>query len=90
MLYIACLIVDTYKASYKSYWDSLSNRFREGLMNSIVGFERAVTRWEGNYKLSQNRRLVDPQNVSNALLQSLDAAAGAVAVEMQHNLEANE
>lgn len=51
-------------------------------MNGLVAFERTVTRWEGNYKLSQNRSLADRQNVPNALLQSLDAAAGAVGVEM--------
>ncbi|MEG4393376.1 hypothetical protein [Microcoleus sp. BROC3] len=87
---IAFLIIDTYEASYKSHWDSLSNRFREGFMNGIVGFERSFTRWKSNYKLSQNRSLVDRQNMSNALLESLDAAAGAVGVEMQYNLEANE
>ncbi|MEG4587995.1 hypothetical protein QUA54_22655 [Microcoleus sp. MOSTC5] len=87
---IAFLMIDTCEASYKSHWDSLSNRFREGFMNGIVGFERTVTRWEGNYKLSQNRSLVDRQNMSNAVLEILDAAAGAVGVEMQHNLEANE
>ena len=59
-------------------------------MNGIVGFERSFTRWKSNYKLSQNRSLVDRQNMSNALLESLDAAAGAVGVEMQYNLEANE
>ncbi|MEG4557934.1 hypothetical protein QUA96_22125 [Microcoleus sp. F6_B3] len=40
-------MIDTYEASYKSRWDSRSNRFREALTNGIVGFERTVTRWEG-------------------------------------------
>ena len=60
------------------------------MMNRIVGFEMTVTRLEGKYKLSQNRSLVDRQNVSNALLQSSDPAARAVAREMQQNLEANQ
>ncbi|MEG5035467.1 hypothetical protein [Microcoleus sp. AT3-D2] len=77
------------EASYKSHWDSLSNRFREALMNGIVGFERTIARLEGNYKLNQNRSLVDRQNVSNALLESLDPAA-VVGVKMQDSLEANE
>lgn len=83
-------MIDTYEASYKSHWDSLSNRFREGFTNCLVGFERSFTRWESNYKLSQNCSLVDRQNMSNAVLEILDAAGGAVGVEMQHNLEANE
>ncbi|MHC5719309.1 MAG: FMN-binding negative transcriptional regulator, partial [Nostoc sp.] len=48
-------MIDTYDADYKSHWHGLSDGFREGLMNDIVGFEITVTRLEGKYKLSQNR-----------------------------------
>jgi transcriptional regulator len=83
-------MIDTYEARYKSHWDGLSNRYREGMMKDIVGFEMTVTRLEGKYKLSQNRSLVDRQNVSNSLLQSSDPTDRAVGVEMQQNLEGNE
>ncbi|MEG3971345.1 hypothetical protein QUA00_27540 [Microcoleus sp. T2B6] len=42
-----------YEASYKSHWDSLSNRFCEALIDGIVGFERSFTRLKGNYKLEE-------------------------------------
>lgn len=83
-------MVDTYEASYKSHWHSLSNGFREGMMNGIVGFEMTVTRLEGKYKLSQNRSQVDQKNVSDALLQSTDTTVRNVGVEMKHNLQSDE
>ncbi|MHC5730146.1 MAG: FMN-binding negative transcriptional regulator, partial [Nostoc sp.] len=39
-------MIDTYEADYKSHWHGLSDGFREGLMNDIVGFEITVTRLE--------------------------------------------
>jgi transcriptional regulator len=82
-------MIDTYEANYKSHWHGLSHKFREGMMDGIVGFEITVTRLEGKYKLSQNRSQVDRETVSNKLLQSSDAAARAVGAEMKENLEAN-
>ncbi|MBW4426792.1 MAG: FMN-binding negative transcriptional regulator [Nostoc desertorum CM1-VF14] len=83
-------MIDTYEANYKSHWHSLSDGFREGIMNSIVGFEITVTRLEGKYKLSQNRSQVEQHNVSSMLLQSSDPAARAVGAEMKQNLEVDE
>lgn len=83
-------MIDTYEADYKSHWHNLSDVFREGMINGIVGFEMTVTRLEGKYKLSQNRSQTDQQNVSKVLLQSSDAATRAVGAAMQQNLETNE
>lgn len=83
-------MIDTYEADYKSHWHSLSDGFREGMMNGIVGFEITVTRLEGKYKLSQNRSQVEQHNVSSMLLQSSDPAARAVGAEMKQNLEVDE
>ena len=83
-------MIDTYEADYKSHWHGLSDGFREGLMNGIVGFEITVTRLEGKYKLSQNRSQVDQHNVSSTLLQSSDPAVRTVGAQMKQNLESNE
>lgn len=83
-------MVDTYEASYKSHWHSLSNGFREGMMNGIVGFEMTVTRLEGKYKLSQNRSRADQENLSDALLQSTDTTIRSVGAEMKQNLQSDE
>ncbi|MEA5504823.1 hypothetical protein VB735_17260 [Halotia wernerae UHCC 0503] len=67
-------------------WHSLSENFRQGMMNGIVGFEMTVTRLEGKYKLSQNRSHADQYNVAHTLLQSEDLDAHDVGVAMQQNL----
>ena len=82
-------MVDTYEVEYKSHWQSLSQGYREGMMQGIVGFEMIVDRLEGKYKLSQNRSKVDQQNISNKLLQSSDSVIHGIGVEMQQNLELN-
>ncbi len=83
-------MINTYDDDYKAQWHSLSDGFREGMMNGIVGFEMTVTRIEGKYKLSQNRSHIDQQNVAYALLQNGDSAAHAVGTAMQQNLEITE
>jgi transcriptional regulator len=79
-------MIDTYEADYKSHWHGLSDGYRQGMMNGIVGFEMTVTRLEGKYKLSQNRSQTDQETVSTALLQSSDPAIRAVGEEMSQNL----
>ncbi|MBD1866184.1 FMN-binding negative transcriptional regulator [Cyanobacteria bacterium FACHB-471] len=79
-------MIDTYEADYKSHWHGLSDGYRQGMMNGIVGFEMTVTGLEGKYKLSQNRSQTDQETVSAALLQNPDPAIRAVGEEMRQNL----
>lgn len=79
-------MIDTYEADYQSHWHGLSESYRQGMMNGIVGFEMTVTRLEGKYKLSQNRSQADQKTVSAALLQDSDPATRAVGEEMSQNL----
>jgi len=80
-------MIDTYDIDYKSQWHGLSDGFREGMMNGIIGFEMTVTRLEGKYKLSQNRSQTDQFSIAHALLQSTDSAIQAVGAAMQQKLE---
>ncbi len=80
-------MVDTYEANYKSRWQSLSDRYREGMMKDIIGFEMTVTRLEGKYKLSQNKSQTDRQNISAALLESPDPLVRAVGIEMSQQIK---
>ena len=79
-------MVETYEADYQARWQSLSPKYREGMMSGIVGLEMSVNRLEGKYKLSQNKSQIDRQNVSATLLQSSDAIVCAIGREMQQNL----
>ncbi|MGB3532050.1 MAG: FMN-binding negative transcriptional regulator [Microcoleaceae cyanobacterium] len=80
-------MLDTYSSDYKSQWQGLSERYREGMMDGIVGFEMTVTRLQGKYKLSQNRSDRDQVNVAHGLSKSDDPQTQAIAQAMQHNLE---
>lgn len=80
-------MIDTYDPSYKNQWNEQSGRFREGMMNGIVGFEMTVRRLEGKYKLSQNRSVIDQSNVVRSLIQSTDPSILGVGEAMKQNLE---
>jgi transcriptional regulator len=53
--------------------------FLSGMMNGIVGFELAVSRLEGKFKLSQNRPAGDRPRIIAALEARDDADSHGVA-----------
>jgi transcriptional regulator len=76
------------EGAYEQQWDSLPERYREGMLQGVVGFTMAVTRLEGKAKLSQNRGAADQHRVAAALVASPDPAAHAVGVAMRRGLGA--
>lgn len=80
-------LIDTYDAGYQAHWESLSQTYRDGMLQGIVGFELRVSRLEGKYKLSQNRSLADRHTVAEALLQSGDPDAHATGAAMRRTLD---
>lgn len=80
-------MIDTYESDFQARWDEMSDGYREGMMQGIVGFEMPIDRLEGKYKLSQNRSTADQSNVAHSLLQSADPTVQAVGVEMKQNLD---
>jgi transcriptional regulator len=83
-------MIAAYEPAYQSQWESLSERFREGMLRGVVGFTMAVTRLEGKAKLSQNRSAMDQHAVAAALLASDDPAAQATGVAMREYQKAGE
>jgi transcriptional regulator len=59
--------------------DDLPQDYRDGMLQGIVGFELAVTRLEGKFKLSQNRPVADRPRVAAALEAAGDPGALGVA-----------
>jgi transcriptional regulator len=57
----------------------LPETYLQGMLNGIIGFDIAVTRLEGKFKLSQNRPAADRPLVIAALERQSDANALAVA-----------
>ncbi|MGF1457548.1 MAG: FMN-binding negative transcriptional regulator [Leptolyngbyaceae cyanobacterium] len=83
-------MTNTYEASFQQQWHSLSESYRVGMMNGIIGFEMPVTRLEGKYKLSQNRSETDRRNVAQALKSSPDPHSQIVGRIMEQSLEVDE
>jgi len=79
-------LIEAYDPSYRSQWDELSTKYREGMMNGIVAFEMTVTRLEGKYKLSQNRGRDDQRRVAQSLMRSTDPTISGVGQAMKANL----
>ena len=70
-----------HEARSPSPWrmDELPERYLAGMVKGIIGFEIAVQRLEGKFKLSQNRPAEDRPRVIAALEAQADPEATAVA-----------
>jgi transcriptional regulator len=66
---------DQYESGREKPWrmEDLTNDYVEKMVAAIVGFEIAIERIEGKFKLSQNRANADRVGVVNALLQGAPA-----------------
>lgn len=80
-------LVEHHEASYQDQWNELPDKYQNGMMRGVVGFEMVVTKLEGKYKLSQNRPETDQREVARALLSSADASAKETGALMEERLE---
>jgi transcriptional regulator len=76
-------IIQAFDPAYFAQWSSLSDKFRNGMLKHIVGFEIVASRIEAKFKISQNRTKADQAAVIGSLEQSTDSAAVGVATLMQ-------
>jgi transcriptional regulator len=80
-------LIPTFEAAYAEQWSSLSEAYRNRMLNHIVGFEIAVDRVEAKFKLSQNRTGQEQQKVIESLRRSSDTAiSGTAELMCQHAL----
>ncbi len=80
-------LVAQHEPGYQAQWDSLPEKYRDGMRHGIVGFELTAERVEGKFKLSQNRSATDQATVAAALSASANAEARATGAAMQRGLE---
>jgi transcriptional regulator len=80
-------LIQAHEPSYQQQWDSLSEKFRHGMLQGIVGFEMMVTRLEGKFKLSQNRSQSDQNTVAETLAKHHDTIIKTVGEVMQERLK---
>jgi len=76
-------LIPTFEAAYQQQWNSLSESYRTRMLSHIVGFEIAVTKIEGKFKLSQNRTPEEQQNVIDSLCPVHDTAVSGTGRMMQ-------
>jgi transcriptional regulator len=76
-------IIHAFDPTYYAQWESLSSKFRDGMLKHIVGFEMVATRVEAKFKISQNRTQIDQANVIASLEKSEDTAASGIARMMR-------
>lgn len=79
-------LIDQNDPTYRSQWDSLSERYRNGMLTGIVGFEMPVARLDGKRKLSQNKTTAERARIAEALAGSADPAARDTGQEMTREL----
>jgi len=76
-------LIPTFEAAYQQQWDNLNEVYRSRMLDHIVGFEIAVSKVEGKFKLSQNRLPEEQQNVIDSLCPVHDTAVSGTARLMQ-------
>jgi len=76
-------MINFYEREYLSQWNSLPEKFRTGLVKSIVAFDLEVTDLQAKKKLSQNRSAVERERVMAHLASSEDSQQRRVATYMK-------
>ena len=72
-------LIPLFEPAYAEQWAGLSQVYRERMLSHIVGFEIAVTKIEGKFKLSQNRLKQEQENVIESLDTSEDTVVSGIA-----------
>ncbi|PJJ54889.1 FMN-binding negative transcriptional regulator [Hymenobacter chitinivorans] len=72
-------LIATYEPAYQAQWDSLSEKYKTGMMRGIVAFEVEVTSLQGQQKLSQNKSASERAAIAAHLASGDDAAARELA-----------
>jgi len=75
-------LIGANEPGYRDRWEQLPERYREGMLRGIVGFELRVTRLEGKAKLSQNKTAEERRRIAEALASSEDPVERATGEEM--------
>jgi transcriptional regulator len=91
MKYILEKTVDFYESSMPNPWKvDFNDKFMDGLMHGIVGFEINIKKVEGKWKLNQNHSVQRQQNLIKGLKTSDEYNSQEIAKLMEQNLLINE
>ena len=79
--------IKTFEEAYLEQYNTLTDKYKYGMMSAIVGFELEVTSLEAKDKLSQNKTPKDQEAVANALAKSKDRVIAEVGDAMLEKLD---
>lgn len=68
-----------YEKDYLQQWESLSDKFKKGMVKGIVAFEMMVTDLQGQMKLSQNKTETERHRIAEHLTKSAHTAEKEIA-----------
>ncbi len=83
-------LIGQYEAAFQLQWDSLSDKYRDGMLAGITTLEIEVERIEGKAKLSQNRSAGDQARVADWLAAHAAAAPHALGEQMKLRIDKHE
>lgn len=64
-------LIAQHEPAYAAQWRGLPTDYQDKMLNAIVGFRLQVTRWEGKFKLSQNRPAPERARIQATFAQGL-------------------
>lgn len=82
-------LIQQHESTYQTQWDSLSDKYRDGMLKGVVGFELVVARLEGKFKLSQNKTADEQARIAAALSESKYETERLTGAAMQARLPKN-
>ncbi len=77
-------MIGFYEPAYLEQWNSLSDKFRDGMLKGIVAFELEVNDLQGQKKLSQNKNQAERERIVKHLEKSSDALEKDLAVHIKN------
>ena len=83
-------LIGHYEAAFQLQWDSLSDKYRDGMLAGITALDIEVERIEGKAKLSQNRSVEDQTRVADWLAAHAAAAPRALGETMRRKMRKHE
>lgn len=75
--------IQCFESTYQQQWESLTDKYKTGMLKGIVGFKIEVTDLQAKYKLSQNRSDTEKEKIVRELSESTESTARMVATEMK-------
>lgn len=80
-------MIDVYEPEYKKQWNTLSENFKDKMLQGIVSFTVTVNDVQASQKLSQNKTAKEQQRIIDSLINSKDTSAKITGDYMKANLE---